>query len=375
MITDDLLSKDRMDALASFLAPFGPRRPLGELVYRVNQLFHACEAADYDRRHSEIHEQLPGVWRQLIGVAATSPPAEGWTILDFGCGTGFASLQLLQALPATSIRRLVCFDPSPEMLARCRRKVAPQFACAEFASDHAELWGAGSRQFNLLATNSVLHHLPDPFATLRELEPQLSPGCIWLAGHEPSRRYYANAACRQALSAYRRSQKWRRRLSARHWLRRLRSWLGGRKSPAAETARRCVATGLFAAPPSPGVIDRLVDFHVPHGVPRGADAASCGGFDVESLHQGLGEAWALEWFHSYSFLGRYYEASLPPYWAGVARRLADDYPLDGATFCTAWRFEPARSPHGPDTQDTPRQREDAGHASPGNLTVWGVGRR
>ena len=42
---------------------------------------------------------------------------------------------------------------------------------------------------------------------MREVEQLLAAGCVWLAGHEPSRRFYANAECTRALAAYRRAQK------------------------------------------------------------------------------------------------------------------------------------------------------------------------
>src|SRR5947209_6779504 len=181
MVKDDLVCDSPNESLTQLLVPFGPRLPLPELVYEVNRLFHACEARDYDRRHTEIHEQLPAMWRQMIEVAVGNPPKGGWTILDFGCGTGFATTQLLQNLPTAQIRRLVCFDPAPEMLARCRTKIAARFAHVEFISDLSAL-ALGPSRFNLLATNSVLHHLPDPFATMREVEQLLAAGCVWLAG-------------------------------------------------------------------------------------------------------------------------------------------------------------------------------------------------
>jgi hypothetical protein len=97
-----------------------------------------------------------------------------------------------------------------------------------------------------------------------------------------------------------------------------------------------VREGLFAHAPTAGVIDRLVDFHVPHG----RLDQNGGGFDADTLQRGLGEAWRLAWCRTYSFLGRYYEGSLPRTWARVARRLREDYPLDGANFSTVWRFQP-----------------------------------
>src|SRR5439155_15612631 len=156
--------------------------------------------------------------------------------------------------------RLVCFDPSPEMLGRCRAKITSRFAHVEFVSDLGGL-SARPARFNLLATNSVLHHLPDPFATIRELQDELDAGCVWLAGHEPSRRFYANPECLRALKAYRKAQKWRKLFSPRHFAGRLRRLFRLKRSPASETARLCVGAGLFSEAPTAAVIDRLVDFH------------------------------------------------------------------------------------------------------------------
>ena len=52
--------------------------------------------------------------------------------------------------------------------------------------------------FNVVLTNSVLHHLLDPVAAMQELEPLLSADAVWLCGHEPSRRFIDNPACRAA---------------------------------------------------------------------------------------------------------------------------------------------------------------------------------
>ena len=206
----------------------------------------------------------------------------------------------------------------------------------DFISDLNSLL-AQPRRFTLLATNSVLHHLPDPFATMRELQDLLAPGAFWLAGHEPSRRYYANSDCQSALAAFAKERKWRRLLSWDYYGERLRSWMAGKKSPAKAAASEAARRGLFSVPPPARVIGRLVDFHVPH---RHTGQKQEGGFDIEVMSQQLDPSWRLVWAYSYSFMGRFHETELPRKWAGICRQLAEKFPLDGANFCSVWRFQP-----------------------------------
>ena len=82
------------------------------------------------------------------------------------------------------------------MLAHCRSRIAPHFPAAVFTTDLTRL-PPEEEGYDLLATNSLLHHLPDPVATITALLPRLKADAWWIAGHEPSRRFYANPACVQ----------------------------------------------------------------------------------------------------------------------------------------------------------------------------------
>ncbi|MBA4016154.1 MAG: hypothetical protein C0483_03090 [Pirellula sp.] len=326
-----------VDTYPAWLQPFEPRLPLDRLVVEVNKIFHAFEARDYDRRHPEIHQQLPAYWQEMIAQAGIAPRPGGWRILDFGCGTGFASEQILQHLPAEQITSLVCYDLSPEMVDRCREKIAPQFPAAQFICDAASLAAGGP--FDLLLTNSLLHHLPDPQATVRQLTEQLAPGALWLAGHEPSSRYYKNPDCLNLYRRYsetaksRRGERWWRGLTPAALGTRWHKTLSKFRSPKRLTARAAYKQGLFGRRPTPHVIDRLVDFHVAHSA---AEATAGRGFDIDLLQAELCGQWQLRWVHSYSFMGTFAEARLPREWQQECRRLADDFPQDGANLCALW---------------------------------------
>lgn len=314
------------DHLAALVAPFGPTRPADELVRAINQIYHACEAATYDTTHPEIFTDLPAVWDQLVAHAAL-PPGR-LTIVDYGCGTGFAASQVLRLLGTERIARLLCFDPSPEMLARCESRLRGAAVDVRFASTLETFAGEA---IDVLLTSSVLHHLPDPLAPAREL--RLKPGGVWLAGHEPSARYYRNPACLALWRRFERERRVRTLLSPRRLWAIARQRLGLASDVASLTAREVAARGWFRRAPDPRTIDRIVDLHVAHD----ADEAAAGrGLDVDALTTDLGDAWALQWTTSYSFLGATPERTAPTKWRDAAADLARTYPRDGAHFCAIW---------------------------------------
>lgn len=322
-----------LERLAALVAPYGPRKPLAELVLEVNNLHHAFESEDYDRQHPEVFVQLRPLWREMIHQAITHGGRGPLRILDFGCGTGFEAEQLVRHLPRERIAELICYDTSPEMLARCRAKIAPILPQARFCCALPDAAPTGAR-YSLLATNSVLHHLPDPLATVAALMPLLAPDAVWLAGHEPSRRFYQNSECAAQYAELRREQRWRRFLSPGPYVRRLKQAAGLASAPSRQAAARAFACGLFERKPPASVIRRLVDVH--------SGASPQGGFDPAAMERALADAWQLVWTQSYSFMGTVYEGRLRGKWRRVSEELKRKHPADGANFCAVWRRAQAR---------------------------------
>lgn len=325
------LSNDRW--MMRVLAPYGPRKPLEVLVEEVNRIYHSFEAHDYDRAHPEITRQLPPIWREMVGVAVGRTPRAGWRILDFGCGTGFEAEQLIRNLPSGSIETLVCYDPSPEMLERCRRRIGTLFPGAIFTTELGNVSVEQGQPLNLLATNSLLHHLHDPLGTIEGLVPALDPDALWLAGHEPSSRYYMNQECLRVYEEFSRRHSVVKYLSPAKYAERLAAALGRGRDPAGRTASAAQAQGLFERVPSRPAIVRLVDFHVAHS----PDEAGRGrGLDVEQMKRELAGKWDLLWVRSYAFMGPHYEGGLSPRWVRKAEDLSKRHPLDGANFSSVW---------------------------------------
>jgi trans-aconitate methyltransferase len=313
--------------IGELIAPFGPTRPVHELVVELNRILFNSTASYYESLHPEVVKQLPPVWKEMLAIVRRelSPP---WRLMDFGCGTGFASSQAMQELGSQNIETLTCCDISPNMLEQCRQKIAPMHPRAEYVTSLPEQ----PRRYNLLVTNAVMHHVPCMKSFLNTMEPLLEPGSWWVAGHEPSARYYRIAECRDAYQATLKAHRWNRFLSpSKYWTHAKQTFTSG---PNTLTAKRSLELGLFKKLPSDAVVDRLVDYGVAHCL----EEVEVGrGFDFEQLKVDLKGRWDLVSVRTYSFMGNFYEGMLSSHWRSVASELAKKYPKDGAMYSSVWR--------------------------------------
>jgi ubiquinone/menaquinone biosynthesis C-methylase UbiE len=327
------MTTNNADLGVRWLEQYEPQLPTDELIFELNKIYHAFEAQDYNVEHTEIYEQLPPVWQVMIRNAMQKTRQRKWRILDFGCGTGFEAEQLIRELPKGTIDKLTCYDSSPEMLERCRDRISPLFPDALFTCDSRQLQ-ADDEPYNMLATNALLHHLFDPMATINGLLSLLTFDAMWLAGHEPSSRFYENSECLNNLEKYSHEREWRKFMYIDNYLRKFRQILGLQSDPSRQTAKEAFQRGLFRQTPSALAVSRFVDIHVAHS---GEEVASGRGFDFKLMQQDLASHWDLMWVKTYSFMGPFYEGSLPRKWGRLCRVLASRFPEDGASFSSVWR--------------------------------------
>jgi len=192
----------------------------------------------------------------------------------------------------------------------------------------------------MLITNSLLHHLPDPYATLKELEPHLSNDALWLAEHEPSSRFYANPECVAALEQYQAQVRATKYLQPRNYMSRIQKALGVSSHPVYRTAVASTEQGIFKKRPPSHIINAIVDFHLA----RNRSEAQAGrGFDFKAMQQKLAPRWKMLWATTYSFMEPFYEGNLPPSVQQIARNLATRFPYDGANFTTVWQHKGERA--------------------------------
>ena len=287
------------------LERYGPTRSMPALVEELNNLYHEHEAARYETTHPEIFEQLPGLWREMFAQlerlrGSNHNATDKLRILDFGCGTGFAARQCLERF-GRRVERIVCFDPSQSMMERCKGALAEWRNQVIYITRSNKLREYSG--FNLLVTNSVLHHLVDPVVAIRDLETLLSPNAVWLCGHEPSRRFVSNSQCHAVLNAYRKRDRWQRVVSPARGARRLLRLLGLAELPEDYAARLAFERSMFKRRPPARLVSQLVDFHV---VTSERELAESKGLDFRTLQVAFSGSWDLTWHRTYSFLGPYY---------------------------------------------------------------------
>lgn len=166
-----------------------------ELVLKVNEVFHDVEGSAYAGVHPEIFEGETARWDEIaqLEVATRRHPIR---VMDVGCGTGFVAERIAPVL--TSDDAFVCADLSQAMLDACRRTLGDvRFACRfEFVKLDGQTLGQPDGSCDVVSMNSVLHHLPDPGATMREVGRILKPGGCFIVAHEPNRRFYASPSMR-----------------------------------------------------------------------------------------------------------------------------------------------------------------------------------
>jgi ubiquinone/menaquinone biosynthesis C-methylase UbiE len=145
---------------------------------------HDRFAALYDTAHDEIfnaveqarlHESLQ---RAADAVSTTSDPKRA---LDFGCGTGNLTRHLLDL-----DLHVVAADVSSRFLQMIEERWADTGRCQTHRLNGKDLADLGDASFDLVAAYSVLHHIPDYLAAVRELVGVTKRGGVIYLDHENS---------------------------------------------------------------------------------------------------------------------------------------------------------------------------------------------
>lgn len=160
--------------------------PSPERIKEVNERYHDVAAASYDSKwgidFGEIgQEQVAAKLRKALGGWPDRPFGEA---LEIGAGTGYFSLNLLQA---GAIERATATDISPGMLATLQENAARLGLGVRTAAAEAETLPFGDESFDLVFGHAVLHHIPDLAQAFSEFGRVLRPGGTLAFCGEPSR--------------------------------------------------------------------------------------------------------------------------------------------------------------------------------------------
>ncbi len=155
-----------------------------ELI-RQNIYLHEKIAVMYDKRHSEIyndHEQER--LRLSLQDAVATIKSQGTMAMDYGCGAG----NLTRHLVGLGME-VVAADVTPSF-ASITASLAPD-RVRPLILNGRDLEGVEDESFDLIATYSVLHHIPDYLSAIREMTRVLRPGGVIYLDHEASMEHWA----------------------------------------------------------------------------------------------------------------------------------------------------------------------------------------
>jgi SAM-dependent methyltransferase len=245
-------------------------------IREVNTRYHDVAADTYDSKwgidFGDIGQaQVLGKLRKLLG----SELDDGYDrSLEIGAGTGYFSLNLLQA---GVVAEATCTDISPGMVATLGRNAERLGLEVRTARADAESLPFADGSFDLVLGHAVLHHLPSLRRAFAEFHRVLRPGGRIVFAGEPSRlgdqiaSYPKRGACVVAST-------WRRLLRAR---------------PAAPSGGNGEARSV---PRDDHELERFVDIHAFEPGDLSRHAKRAGFVDVDVRGEELTASW-FGWFN------------------------------------------------------------------------------
>ncbi|HLY36140.1 MAG TPA: class I SAM-dependent methyltransferase [Candidatus Limnocylindria bacterium] len=157
-----------------------------EEIRDVNTRYHDVAASTYDTKwgidFGEVGQaQVLGKLRKVLGSELDRGYGRS---LEIGAGTGYFSLNLLQA---GVVREATCTDISPGMVRTLSANADRLGLEVRAARADAESLPFSDSSFDLVLGHAVLHHLPDLERSFREFNRVLRPGGRIVFAGEPSR--------------------------------------------------------------------------------------------------------------------------------------------------------------------------------------------
>lgn len=157
---------------------------MSERAIAHNRSAHDRIAETYDSRHPEIFNEVEQARLAAVlarVVAGATRGHEEPRVLDVGCGTGNLTRHLL-ALGA----HVTAADLSPGLLAEVAKRFAGTGRLETQRLNGVDLRPLADASFDLVIAYSVLHHVPDYAALVRDMARVVRPGGLLMIDHERS---------------------------------------------------------------------------------------------------------------------------------------------------------------------------------------------
>lgn len=163
-------------------------------IIDYNKRAHDTIASSYERSHPEIYNpteqaRIAGVLAEAIYQIRSLPGTSVPLVLDFGSGSGNLTRHLLRLGT-----KVVAADVSLKSLLSIKEAFTEtsRFEIAEL--NGTDLSNFQDRSFDLVATYSVLHHIPDYLGIIKEFVRVLKPGGVIYIDHEFCPGYWLDSS-------------------------------------------------------------------------------------------------------------------------------------------------------------------------------------
>lgn len=334
---------NNMPKLLATMARVGTRMSPGEFVRTVSNAYYAAHADQHATAMHAFFRRSGFMDRfQEALVRARKDLDKPIAVLNIGCGAGYELEVLQQVFSRADIRRILCSDISPQMLARARQK-ANGYKCQFLLADAEGAVAYGP--YDLVVTHAMVHHIADLSSFFAVVDRAVAPGGAYVMGSEPNARYWVNEECMEVLEkknlAERRRLQRAKYLNPVRYARKAARLVGLRGLVGGATVWERVNRMLrrqhgFVADLSPAEIGGLVDVHVPGSGGRFNIGAK--GFDLVEIQKTYFQNFELVWVGTTGYMGASCSATdLPGRWQRLDAVLAAKYPMDGSNLCAYWR--------------------------------------
>lgn len=189
----------------------------------MNNIFiHNKIAKKYEENHSEIfnvieQERLRSSLNKIIKEIRLSKT--DIKALDFGCGSGNLTKHLLDSgLSVTAA------DVSSNFLELVKYNYSSK-QLSTYQLNGRDLSDINSNTFDLIATYSVLHHIPDYLAIIKEFARVCKPGGIIYIDHESNEDYWSNNLLYSAFKREATRINWRKYFQLSNYVHKAKSWM------------------------------------------------------------------------------------------------------------------------------------------------------
>jgi len=305
--------------------------PIKKFVSIVSNYYHEIESKEYDKLHKTMFKESSKYWNSIINNNINQFE-DNIILLDYGCGTGFATKKILTSKLSSRITKVVCYDLSAHMIEECKKNILSISTNNDieflFLSGDEGLKRIKNLKYNVVVTNALLHHLLDLEEFFYFLDIILSNEGVYIAGHEPNTNYYNN---HQLIKVTKRFQKYKRitsKFSINYILQKLNLKKSGFKNIINDTNNKLLEEKLISKKIANDVLPKLVDIHVPIGIDK-VQFWGESGFTPKLITKkycsGLKEIDFQSYFHI-----KDYKASENKFWKRKMKDLEKKFPVDGA---------------------------------------------